>query len=81
MSEVPIVSYHAACLWEADAETLRPRCWLNDNILCFWAEWLTHEVFAGRADIAFIHPAAAFMAMFEGACAPSRAADVNGGAR
>jgi hypothetical protein len=61
----PIISYHAACLWREDAATLLPGNWLNDNILVWWEELLTHEEYAGRPEICMLHPAAVFLCNFE----------------
>jgi hypothetical protein len=80
-----VLSWKSSILYAHDFEALTPGRWLTDNVVCFWCEVLTHRVFARRADAAgsdaepdptvvFMHPAAAFMALFEGA----RASGVRG---
>lgn len=60
------VRYHSSILYDEDLAALRPLSWLTDNVLCFWMEHLAHRVFPEHAaEIAFVHPATAFMALFE----------------
>ena len=61
----PILSYHASCLWRADTSTLLPGNWLNDNVIVWWEEHLTHEEFASRRELCFLHPGAVFLCNFE----------------
>jgi len=61
-----VLSWKSAILYLHDFQTLAPGRWLTDNALCFWCEVLTHRVFEGLDGAVFVHPAAAFMALFEG---------------
>ena len=42
MAQEGVLSYHDVVLYPEDVETLLPGAWLNDNILSFAFEWLTH---------------------------------------
>jgi sentrin-specific protease 8 len=59
------LSYHAAALYQEDIDLLRPGMWLNDNVMVFWMEYLQHDGHAARRHVAFFHPGAVFMCLFE----------------
>ena len=61
----PVLSFHAACLWRQDVTTLLPGAWLNDNIIVWWEEAMTHEEYAGRRELCLLHPGAVFLCNFE----------------
>ncbi|KAJ2722693.1 hypothetical protein GGI07_003156 [Coemansia sp. Benny D115] len=44
MREMILFSYHDTTVFINDALTLREGLWLNDAVLCFYFEYLTHEV-------------------------------------
>ena len=61
----PILSYHSACLWREDAATLLPGSWLNDNVIVWWEEQMTHEEYSGRPELCMLHPGAVFLCNHE----------------
>lgn len=60
--QLPVLSYHAASLWHEDTLLLKDGQWLNDNIITFWCEFYSYDLFQARNDYCFMHPSAAFMA-------------------
>ena len=60
------ISYHGSVLYEEDVALLRG--WLTDLIIGWWLEVLEHDVLrdqAGLKQLAFLHPAAVAMLLFE----------------
>jgi sentrin-specific protease 8 len=64
-AEVPVLSYHAAVLYDDDLRLLLPKRWLNDAVLTFWAEFLSMDRFSDTDKIAFLHPSVVLMTAFE----------------
>lgn len=60
--QLPVLSYHAVSLWQDDLLCLQEGSWLNDNVITFWFEFYSHQLFQSRNDYVFMHPSAAFMA-------------------
>lgn len=58
------VSYHSSVLYPEDLNVLRSNYWFNDAVITWWFEWLTHSIFPGE-NVAFIHPSAVALALFE----------------
>jgi sentrin-specific protease 8 len=64
-AESPVLSYHAAVLYEEDLLLLLPKRWLNDAVLTFWAEFLSIDRFSDTDQIAFLHPSVVLMTALE----------------
>eukprot|EP00013_Stygamoeba_regulata_P015481 CAMPEP_0177669562 /NCGR_PEP_ID=MMETSP0447-20121125/23527_1 /TAXON_ID=0 /ORGANISM="Stygamoeba regulata, Strain BSH-02190019" /LENGTH=210 /DNA_ID=CAMNT_0019176477 /DNA_START=186 /DNA_END=815 /DNA_ORIENTATION=+ len=58
-------SYYDSTLYPADVDLLSGPAWLNDNVINFYFEYLTHDVFARYTPVAaFLGPSVAFMLAF-----------------
>jgi len=64
-ADSPVLSYHAAVLYDDDLRLLLPKRWLNDAVLTFWAEFLSIDRFSDTDQIAFLHPSVVLMTAFE----------------
>ena len=63
------LSFYSVCLYDEDIETLAPRAWLNDAVICFHIEYLKHRILSGVGDpplgIALVHPGVVMLASVE----------------
>ena len=56
MADRVVISYHDCLIHESDLKLLEGRNWLNDSLISFWFEYLTHEVFCDCSRLLFISP-------------------------
>ena len=62
------VSFHSVALYPEDIQTIAEKQWLNDSVLSFWLEVLTHD--EKLVAVTFVPPALVFLIRFEsGKCA------------
>eukprot|EP01117_Protostelium_nocturnum_P012546 TRINITY_DN4622_c0_g1_i1.p1 TRINITY_DN4622_c0_g1~~TRINITY_DN4622_c0_g1_i1.p1 ORF type:complete len:223 (-),score=74.82 TRINITY_DN4622_c0_g1_i1:33-701(-) len=59
------VTYHDVTLYEEDVQLLEKPNWLNDNLISFYFEYLTFQVFEKEKNrFLFVHPSTVFMFQF-----------------
>lgn len=52
-----VLSYHDTLLRESDVDLLDEQCWVNDNIIWFWMQYMENELYASRrGSLAFVGP-------------------------
>lgn len=52
-----VLSYHDTLLRESDVDLLDEQCWVNDNVIWFWMQYMENELYASRRDsLAFVGP-------------------------
>lgn len=56
MGDRVVLSYHDCLIHESDLRLLEGRNWLNDSLIAFWFEHLTHEVFCETSRLLFVSP-------------------------
>lgn len=56
-----ILSYHDVLLRHADAATLQDGCWINDQIIAFFFELLTHEHLSDAPSVALLPGASTYL--------------------
>ncbi|KAJ2370608.1 SUMO1 sentrin specific peptidase 8 [Coemansia sp. RSA 2610] len=57
MRETLLFAYHGVAVYSSDIKSLREGHWLNDTILGFYFEYLTHDILRGDSSIVLLKPA------------------------
>lgn len=66
MNDPSLITYHDVTLHSSDIQLLNAPNWLNDNLISFYFEYLTYEVFKDhQEDLLFVHPGTIFMISFQ----------------
>lgn len=64
--DIKVLSYHDVLLRQRDVDSLKPGCWVLDQVFEFYLDFLSREVHVDCKDVLYIPPSTTMLLLHQG---------------